>query len=58
MVAVIENQHIDPIVPLPTWGTSLDDSMEITNVLRETKVDDGIQEVKPWSSAFDNREPD
>lgn len=54
----ISSQHIDAVVPLPTQGTSLDDSMEITNVLLETKVDDGIQEVKPCSSAFDNREAD
>ena len=49
------SQYIDPVVPIPTQDASSDDSVEIKNVLQETKGNDKVQEVKPRSSGIDSR---
>ena len=45
MMAAIEKLFL--LRPGSTSSTSSDDSVEITNVLQETKDDDEVQEVKP-----------
>ena len=37
---------------------SFDDSVEISNVLKETEDDEKVQEVKPRNSSIDNRKTD
>ena len=46
MVAVIENQHIDPIVPIHIQDAPSDVPVEYTNDLQETEADDEVKEVK------------
>ena len=57
MMAAIEKLSI-LLRPGFTSSTSSDDSVEITNVLQETKGDDEVQEVKPHSSRINSRKAD
>ena len=57
MMAAIEKLSI-LLRPGSTSSTSSDDSVEITNVLQETKGDDEVQEVKPHSSRINSRKAD